>query len=262
MRILISNDDGINAHGLKVLEKIARTLSDDIWIIAPEGECSGAGHSLTLNSPLRVREISEKKYAITGTPTDCVLIGINHLMKNCPPDLVLSGINHGGNLAEDITYSGTVAVAMEATLMDVKAIAFSLVTEYGHPAKWATVEHHAPALLKQLLAVNYAKGVFMNVNFPNVIASSVQGIRVACQGQRCLTGDKLIERLDPRGISYYWIGGIDYNQSGPEGTDLQVIAESFISVTPLSLDFTHQQSLGSLQKVFPSGGHGCMHASA
>jgi len=262
MRILISNDDGINAHGLKVLEKVARTLSDDIWIIAPEGECSGAGHSLTLNSPLRVRQISEKKYAISGTPTDCVLIGIDHLMKNNPPDLILSGINHGGNLAEDVTYSGTVAIAMEATLMGVKAISFSLVTEDGHPAKWATAEHHAPTLLKQLVELKYAKGVFMNINFPNAIASSVQGVRVTHQGQRCLVGDKLIERLDPRGISYYWIGGIDYNQSGADGTDLQAIAESFISITPLSLDFTHHPSVKSLEKLFPSGDQECISAHA
>ncbi|MEI8295184.1 MAG: 5'/3'-nucleotidase SurE [Alphaproteobacteria bacterium] len=253
MRILISNDDGINAHGLKVLENVARTISDDIWIIAPEGECSAAGHSLTINSPLRVREVSEKKYAIKGTPTDCVLIGISNIMKDCPPDLVLSGINHGGNIAEDITYSGTVAVAMEATLMGVQAIAFSLGTAYDRPAKWATAEHHAPALLKQLIALKYAKGVFMNVNFPNVIASSVKGVRVACQGQRIVAGDKLIKRLDPRGVAYYWISGVDYHQSGPQGTDLNAVAEGFISITPLSLDFTHQQSLESLQKIFPQG---------
>lgn len=253
MRILISNDDGINAHGLKVLEKVAREISDDIWIVAPETEQSGAGHSLTLHRPLRIREVSDKKYAITGTPTDCMLIGVNHIMQGQTPDLVLSGVNHGANIAEDVTYSGTVAVAMEATLLNVKAIAFSLSVDYGHPAKWATVEHHAPRILKDLINYTPPENVFLNVNFPDVIASSVQGVRITRQGQR-MGDDVLVERVDPRGVSYYWIGGVDNKQGGPDGTDLQAVARGFISITPLSLDFTHQQSLTQLEHALKGRG--------
>lgn len=256
MRILISNDDGIQANGIKVLEKIAREFSDDVWVVAPESERSGAGHSLTIHKPLRIREHGAKKFAIVGTPTDCVIVAINHLMKGSPPDLVLSGVNHGCNLAEDITYSGTVAVAMEATLVGVKAIALSLSITNNHPAKWATVEHYAPDVLKKLIPLKHPAGVFVNVNFPDLIASSVQGVRVTRQGQRALTKEEvLITRHDPNGNPYHWITGVDASQMGAEGTDLRAISEGLISVTPLSIDLTHNSSLPSLQKVFSSGDH-------
>lgn len=249
MRILLSNDDGINAHGLKVLESIARQFSDDIWIVAPETEQSGAGHSLTLHRPLRVREISEKKFAVSGTPTDCVMMAVNHLMRQSPPDIVFSGVNHGGNLAEDITYSGTVAAAMEATLCGFKAIAFSLVVDYGHPAKWHTVEHHAPEILEKLIHMDFPENTFVNVNFPDLVATSVKGMAVTHQGRR--PGDeKFVERVDPRGNRYFWIDGIDYKQGGPEGTDLNAISQGYISITPLSLDFTHEASLEKLNRMF------------
>ena len=147
MRILVSNDDGIRARGLKVLEAIAKELSDDVWVVAPETEQSGAGHSLTLHRPVRVRRISARRLAIDGTPTDCVLLAINTLIPGPPPDLVLSGVNRGSNVADDVTYSGTIAAAMEATILGVPAIALS--QEYGDPArvKWGTVRHHAPDVL-------------------------------------------------------------------------------------------------------------------
>ena len=249
MRILLSNDDGINAPGLKTLETIARQLTDDVWIVAPELDQSGAAHSLTLRDPLRAREISDKKYALSGTPTDCVLFAVNHLLKDKKPDLVLSGINHGANLAEDITYSGTVAAAMEGSLLHIPSIAISLCVNKGHPAKWSTAEKHIPDILSHLIKTQLDPYTLININVPDVIAPSVKGIRVTRQGQRTYL-DELHECVDPRGKKYYWVGIVNHDGSGESGTDLDAIANGFISITPLSLDFTHEKSLTKLNEVF------------
>jgi 5'-nucleotidase len=248
MRILLSNDDGIHAPGLKALEKIARELSNDVWVVAPEMDQSGASHYLTLRDPLRIREISDRRFAITGTPTDCVMIATNHILKE-KPTLVLSGINHGSNMAEDIMYSGTVAAASGAALLGIPSIALSLVTTDGHPAKWATPEHYAPDIIRRLLKIKFQDNIFMNINFPDLIASSVKGIAITHQGQRRVVAD-LHENVDPRGRQYYWIGAIHYDGSGDEGTDLKANANGMISVTPLSLDFTHRETIKQLEKVF------------
>lgn len=249
MRVLLSNDDGIHAPGLKTLEKIARQLSDDVWVVAPEMDQSGASHSLTLRDPLRIREISEKRFAISGTPTDCVMIAANHILKGSPPALVLSGVNYGSNMAEDITYSGTVAAAMEAALLGMRAIALSLTIAHNHPAKWATAEHYAPDIIQRLLKIKFQDNVFVNINFPDLIASSVKGIAITNQGQRRIESS-LEGHIDPRGRSYYWIGAIHYDGSGDEGTDLKANHNGLISVTPLSLDFTHRETMSQLEKVF------------
>lgn len=251
MRILLSNDDGIYAPGLKALEKIARELSDDVWIVAPEMDQSGASHSLTLRDPLRIREISERRFAISGTPTDCVLIAANHILKGKPPTLVLSGVNHGSNMAEDITYSGTVAAAMEAALLGIPAVALSLATTHNHPAKWATAEHYASDVIRRLLKIKFEENIFVNINFPDLVVSSVKGIVITHQGQRRIVGN-LEEHVDPRGRQYYWIGAIQYDGSGEEGTDLKANSQGLISITPLSLDFTHRQTRAQLEKVFSS----------
>lgn len=249
MRILLSNDDGIHATGLKVLEKIARELSDDVWIVAPELDQSGASHSLTLRDPLRIREVSDKKFAINGTPTDCVMIAANHMLKDHPPELVLSGVNYGGNLAEDVTYSGTVAAAMEGALLGIPSVALSLMAKHGHPAKWSTVETFASDILHQLVKTKFQENVFININFPDVISSSVSGIKITRQGQRALS-DNLEERIDPRGRPYYWIGAVHFSGAGEEGTDLSAIENGYVSVTPLSLDLTHRKTIVQLEQVF------------
>lgn len=249
MRILLSNDDGILAPGLEVLERIARTLSNDVWIVAPELDQSGASHSLTLRDPLRIRTVGEKRFAINGTPTDCVMIGVKNILKDLKPDVVLSGVNHGENLAEDITYSGTIAAAMEATLLGIPSIALSQTVKSGSPTLWNTAEDHAPKILKQLLSQPFAENILVNINFPNIESSKVKGIRLTKQGQRRLD-DPLEERIDPRGKKYYWISAINYNGSGDNGTDLEAIAHNYISVTPLSLDLTHHHTLEKLQNVF------------
>jgi 5'-nucleotidase len=249
-RILLSNDDGIAAPGLKLLEKIARKLSRDVWVVAPELEQSGAGHSLTLRRPLRIRQTGRRRFAVDGTPTDAVLLGINHLLKDHKPDLMLSGINRGGNMGEDVTYSGTIAAAMEATLLDVPSIAFSLYTVPGAPEQWKTAEAMAPEIITRLVAASWPKNVLINVNFPNRVPDEVGGIQIVHQGRRKL-GDQLGERVDMRGEHYYWIGPLRQQSVAREGTDIWAVENGFVSITPLDLDLTHEPTSRSLAKLFP-----------
>jgi 5'-nucleotidase len=248
-RILVTNDDGIHAPGLKVLEKIARSLSNDVWVVAPETEQSAAGHSLTLTLPLRVRKISARRFAINGTPTDSVLLAVNHILKDHKPDLVLSGINAGGNLGEDITYSGTVAAAMEATLLGIKAIALSQVRRNGKAVRWAPGADHAAAIVRQLIATGWLRNVVMNVNFPDVAASPVAGIAVTRQGRRKI-GGRLNQGIDPRGNPYIWIGTDRDQDPSIQGTDLEAVHAGKISITPLGLDLTHAHTVAALKTVF------------
>lgn len=250
LRILISNDDGINAPGIKVLERIARTLSKDVWVVAPETEQSAAGHSLTVRRPLRLRKVSPRRFAVDGTPTDAVLLGINHVLKDKKkPDLVLSGVNKGSNLGEEVTYSGTVAAAMEATLLGVPAIAFSQFLTPSHPVKWGTAEHWAPMVIRRLLARGWSRNVLINVNFPDVIAGSVCGIEVTRQGRRKV-GDDLHERRDPRGEPYLWIGAQRLEERTTPGTDIEAVVRGAVSVTPLCFDLTHRDDMKALESAF------------
>ncbi len=253
-RILVSNDDGINAPGIEVLERIARALSDDVWIIAPEEEQSGAGHSLTLTKPLRIRELGEKRWAVSGTPTDCVMMAVNHIMKDNLPTLILSGINRGGNLAEDITYSGTVSVAMEGTLMGIPSIAMSQCLRPQERVKWETAEKFAPIVLERLINEGWDKDVLMNINFPAFDPDDIQGIKITEQGRREMVGNNIEERVDPRGFHYFWFGlGREIGLPGHE-TDIKTVREKWISVTPLHLDLTHHQTReelsGSINTAF------------
>lgn len=249
LRILISNDDGVHAQGIRVLEDIAKTLSDDVWVVAPEYEQSGAAHSLTLRRPLRIHKISPRRFAVDGTPTDCVMVAVSKIMESDrKPTLMLSGINHGANMGEDVTYSGTVAAAMEATLLGIPSVAFSQVTKTGQHIKWATAEHHAPLVLRELLAAGWPKDVLMNVNFPNLVTNSVKGIRYVSQGLRNIR-DTLIEWKDPRGNPFYWIGGAERDDSPTQvDTDLEAIDQGYIAVTPLHLDLTHSATLKRLRE--------------
>lgn len=241
-RILISNDDGINAPGLKVLEKVARQFSDDVRVVAPETEQSGAGHSLTLTRPLRVRKVGEKRWAVDGTPTDCVMMAVNQIMPDSLPTLILSGVNRGGNLAEDVTYSGTVSVAMEGTLAGIPSIAFSQCIRPDQRTKWETAEKFAPDVIKLLLETGWPEDVLVNVNFPAFEPQEIEGIRVTEQGRRQMLGNNIEERTDPRGFRYYWFGlGREVGVPGHE-TDLKSVREKCISITPLHLDLTHHKT--------------------
>ncbi len=248
-RVLISNDDGIDAPGLKMLERVMRQLAGEVWVVAPETEQSAASHSLTLRQPLRIRKVSTRRYAVNGTPTDSVLLGINQVMKDCPPDLVLSGVNRGGNLGEDVIYSGTVAAAMEGTLMGFPAIALSQVTRDQHPVKWSTTEKWLPKVLKGLVKMSFPTSVLVNVNFPDVPVAKVSGIEVTRQGRRKI-GGALTSGVDPRGDTYYWVGPQRIEYKFRKGTDLEAINRGAISISPLSTDLTHAGVLKKLKDVF------------
>ncbi len=248
-RILVSNDDGIHAAGLVALEKIARELSDDVWVVAPETEQSGASHSLTIHRPLRLRTLGERRFAVDGTPTDCVLLAINHVMKDRKPDLVLSGVNGGSNIGEDVTYSGTIAAAMEATLLGVRSIAFSLHLDAARAPDWATAERWGPEVARKLMDVEWPRNVLMNVNFPAVDPGAVEGVQVVRHGKRKI-GDDLHERKDPRGRAYFWIGTLRGEEDVLPDTDIGVVMDGGISVTPLYLDLTHYPTLTSMGDLF------------
>ncbi|WP_223861678.1 5'/3'-nucleotidase SurE [Geminicoccus harenae] len=248
---MVTNDDGYQAAGIRTLTKIAQAISDDVWVVAPESNQSGVGHGLTIRRPLRARRLGEKQFAVDGTPTDCVMLGLQKLIEGKKVDLVLSGINHGSNLADDVTYSGTVAAAMEATLCRTKAIAFSSLMEFGKGPRWATAEHFAPDLIRKLLAAGWPREVLINVNFPDREVEAIQGVRVTVQGTRKI-GDAIIEREDPRGEAYYWIGDTHAEQDPGEGSDLEATNHGFISVTPIHLDMTHMPSMAALRQVVES----------
>jgi len=252
MRILLTNDDGIEADGLGVLKKIASEMSDDIWIVAPETDQSGAGHSLTLQDPLRCRPINDQTYAVRGTPTDCVIMGVRYLMRGKPPDLVLSGVNRGQNLADDVTYSGTVAGAIEGTLLGIPSIALSLATNMEGPqsVRWETPLHHGADLIRQLLDTGWPEGVMLNVNFPDRHPHKVEGLVVTAQGRRDQGLLTIEDRLDTRGTPYYWFGFERRRSSPAEGTDLWAVYEGRISVTPLNLNLTHDKTCVALKSVF------------
>ncbi|KMO31478.1 stationary phase survival protein SurE [Methylobacterium tarhaniae] len=245
MRILVTNDDGIHAPGLRCLEEIARELSDDVWIVAPETDQSGVSHSLSLNDPLRLRQAGEKRYAVKGTPSDCIIMGIRHILKDHGPDLVLSGVNRGQNVAEDVTYSGTIAGAMEATILGVKAIALSQAYGIGGRAnvKWQTAAAHGPSVVRRILDVGIEPGILVNVNFPDCEPEDVKGIAVAAQGVRNQALLSIDERVDGRGNPYFWLAFAKARFEPGHGTDLKAIAEGRISVTPLRLDLTDEPTL-------------------
>jgi len=249
-RILVSNDDGINAPGIKLLAKIARALCREVWVVAPEREQSGASHSLTLDRPLRVRRLGARRYAVDGTPTDCVLLAVKVLMRDKRPTLMLSGVNAGANLGEDVTYSGTVAAAMEATLLDVPAIALSQHYADRRKIPWATAGAHAAEAIRRLTALRWPRDTLINVNFPAVPADAVAGIVVTRQGRRKI-GEGVIERVDPRGRPYYWIGPMREESPDMPGTDLHAVTSGKVSVTPVCLDLTNSRAVAELERVFP-----------
>jgi 5'-nucleotidase len=248
MRVLITNDDGIEAPGLDVLEHIANDISKDVWVVAPETDQSGASHSLTLAEPLRMRELSKRRYAVKGTPTDCVIMGVRYLLADKPPQLVLSGVNRGQNLADDVNYSGTVAGAIEGVLLGVPSIALSLAigqNETGQPI-WDTPMRHGARLMKKLLKAGWPEGVVLNVNFPDCEPGEVKGMSVTRQGQRNPDFLRIEDRLDTRGKPYYWVGIERRKARPPKGTDLWAVHSGRISVTPLHLDFTDDEAREAL----------------
>lgn len=249
-RILVTNDDGIMAEGLQALEAVARTLSGDVWVIAPEQEQSGAGHSLTMHEPIRMRKIEEKRYAVAGTPTDCVLMALMEIARDKPFGLVLSGINRGANVAEDVTYSGTIAAAMEGTLLEVPSIAFSTAFSLDKPIEWQAVIERAPSIVRELGRHTWPDSTLINVNFPGLPASAIKGTRLCPHGRRRIN-EKLDRRIDPRGRPYFWVAGpgVEPFSEHPEA-DYNQLADGYITITPLTMDLTHHLFMRELSDAW------------
>lgn len=254
MRILLSNDDGINAPGLALLEDIARRLSDDVWVCAPAEEQSGAGHSLTLHHPVRLREHGHQRYSVTGTPTDAVNLALRKLFGDGKmPDILISGINAGENLGDDLTYSGTVSAAMEGALADIPAIALSQqqkVAGLDGGDRFAVAQRWAAQIIISVAATPMARRTLVNVNFPDTAPDAVRGIRIARQGFHDYSRGSLHEATDPRGRPYFWFGLDGIEHTPDHGTDLEAVNEGYISVTPLQLDLTHYPAMDALAAQF------------
>lgn len=249
MRILLTNDDGIHAPGLKVLEAIARQFSDDIWVCAPSEEQSGAGHSLSLHRPVRLHRHGERRFSVSGTPTDAVNLALREVLEGFP-DLILSGVNRGANLGDDVTYSGTVSAAMEGALAGVRSIAFSQVhtrADAAEDVSFATAEQWGAKALGPIIDMPFAQRTLVNVNFPPIPADAVRGIRVARQGFHDYARGTVVKGTDPRGYDYYWFGLHGIEHTPGHQTDLEAIADGYVSVTPLKLDFTDDPSLAALK---------------
>jgi len=250
MRILCTNDDGIHARGLESLVTIARELSDDVWVVAPHEEQSGAARALTLANPIRVREYDPRRFSVSGTPSDAVMMATQKLLGGVMPDLVLSGVNNGQNLAEDVTVSGTIAGAFQGMSLGVKSIALSLARFQRDKAKWRTPEHHAPAIIRKLLDTGWPADVVININFPDREPDDVAGIEVTRQGHRDDFKLFIEERQDLRGGKYYWYGYEGSLSNPPQGVDLRAVYDGKISVTPLHLALTHEDSRAALSAAF------------
>ena len=254
MRILCTNDDGIHAPGLKINEEIARQLSDDVWIVAPELDQSGVSHSLSLNDPLRLREIDDRHFAVRGTPTDCVIMGSRHVMPNWP-DLVISGVNRGRNVAEDVVYSGTIAGALEGTILGLPSFALSQAFEGRENRErppWDVALKYGADVIRKVMKLGIPRDTVININFPACKPDDVKGIAVARQGKRNQGFLRIDGRQDGRGNPYYWIGFQAFEKVDPPGadTDLFALDAGYVTVTPLRLDRTDVVFSEELKKLF------------
>jgi 5'-nucleotidase len=253
LRILVTNDDGIHAEGLDICEEIAKTLSSDVWVVAPEHDQSGVAHSLSLNDPLRLRQVADNRYAVRGTPTDCVIMGARHVLDGKQIDLILSGVNRGRNVGEDVIYSGTVAGAMEGTILDIPSIALSQSynSRSGQAPFWETGLRFAPDIIRKVLAQGVRRDVLVNINFPNCRSEEVKGVVVAQLGRRRQERLHIDKRHDGRGNPYYWIA---YSRQtvfqADRGSDMEAIDNNCIAVTPLKIDITDQPTMSGLAELF------------
>jgi 5'-nucleotidase len=241
-RILVTNDDGIYSEGLRKLAEALRPIGE-VFIVAPDREQSAASHALTLNRPLRILEIQENEWIIDGTPTDCVNLAVIYILKDRRPDLICSGINFGPNLGDDVTYSGTISAAFEGSLLGVPSIAFSALV--GEHFSFDRCAEFAGRLVPELLERERDPSIILNVNFP---VEQIRGVRITNLGKRTYT-EGVIERLDPRGRKYFWIGGQPPVWTRNPGSDIEAIENGYVSITPLHLDLTHHQSVDALRDL-------------
>jgi 5'-nucleotidase len=242
--LLVSNDDGFRSEGIIALAEALRPLGS-VYVVAPDRERSAAGHSLTLTQPLRVEKVGYRIYAVDGTPTDCVNLAVNGILRKKKIDLLVSGINKGANLGDDITYSGTVSAAMEGTLLGIPSIAVSLVSR--NHFRFEAAAAFTLKLARKVLRQRIPEDTLLNVNIPNLPMKELRGVRVTRQGKR-IYGEAVVEKRDPRGRKYYWIGGDTLRNQEIPGSDLEAVEQNYISITPIHLDMTHYSSLRSLRR--------------
>ncbi len=243
-RILISNDDGVHARGIKALRKALEEVAD-VTVVAPDRERSGASHSLTMDVPLRTHRIKENIIGVDGTPTDCVLLALKLLLPE-PPDLVVSGINRGANMGDDVTYSGTIAAAMEATLMGIPAIAVSLCRCESGAYDYEASAEIAREVALMVLERGLPEGTLLNVNVPNIPREEITGVEIARQGKQVYE-EAVVEKQDPRGRTYYWIGGQLTSWEPEPDTDYAAVSQRLVSITPIHLDLTDYRAMDVLR---------------
>jgi len=242
--ILVTNDDGIQSKGIIALARALREIGD-VFIVAPNIQQSAVAHSLTLHRPLRVEKIRKNFYAVDGTPADCIHLGVNTILPK-KPRLIVSGINKGGNLGDDIIYSGTVSAAFEGTLLGIPSFAISLVSRSHF--KFDMAARFALRVARRIIERGLPKNTFLNINVPNLDEKEIRSYQITHQGRLIHSGDEVIEKVDPRGRKYYWIGGGQLIFEKGENTDVEAVSKSCISITPLNLDLTNYSSIGELKK--------------
>lgn len=245
--ILISNDDGINSEGLHKLHEILKQYGE-VFVVAPDRDQSAVSHSLSLYRPLRIEKISDNIYTVDGTPTDCINIAVNGILKERKPNLVVSGINKGENLGDDITYSGTVSAAMEGALLGIPSVAISLATKVNF--NFEAASHYSHMIAGYVLEKKLPQDTILNINIPNLPVKEIKGIMVTRQGKR-VYGEPIVEKVDPRGKKYYWIGGYELGSLDIENSDVAAVRDGYVSVTPISLDLTNYGFLENLRKDLP-----------
>lgn len=253
-RVMLTNDDGIDAPGMQVLEEIAARIAREVWVIAPEHDQSGQSHAISLHHALRITERGGRRYGVTGTPGDCAAIGLCHLMKDTPPQLVLSGVNRGLNLGMETVFSGTVGGAMTAMMLGCPALALSQAFTDRDNVPWDTARSLGAATIERLLAVGWSTTAVLNINFPPVAAAEAGPMTLARQGEGAVAGMQVETRIDPRGMTYHWLsfqrGDI---QQGPE-SDYSAMRAGKIVVTPLRYDRTDDEAYADLATHLPRFG--------
>lgn len=250
-RILLTNDDGIDAPGLAVLEEIAAQLAKEVWVVAPEQDQSGVSHAVSLHNPLRLVKWGERKYGVTGTPGDCAVMGVVHLMKDNPPDLILSGVNRGANMGQETVFSGTVGGAMTGMLLGIPSIAMSQVFTAGKPVDWDASRTLGPGVIRQMLEIGWPQDVCLNINFPPVPAAEAGPVTLTRQGIGWIAGMRVETRTDLRNNNYFWIGFRRGERPQGPDADVDAIKSGRVSVTPIKYDRTDDDAYAVLAKSLP-----------
>lgn len=249
-RVLLTNDDGIDAPGLAALEALAGEIAEEVWTVAPMQDQSGTSHALSMHHPLRLNQRGERRYAVTGTPSDCVVMGLREVLADNPPDLVLSGINHGMNTGHEVMYSGTASAAVTATWMGFRAIAMSQAFRHPSPIDFAPARQHGAELVRRMFAADWPSGICLNVNFPAVAVDQVAGMRLTRQGREPIFQVAVEGRVDVRGQHYFWLGFRPSGAAQAPGTDIAALKDRMVSITPLRFDRSDEAAIERLSDRF------------